>query len=95
MVVVAAVEAATFFALFLVLFLWCFLATLVVVAGFAGVVAASCAANAEPSTIAAPSIKAESFFMSVSLPLLRASHALHLLRRFGFLSSGERAVKVH
>jgi len=64
-VVVAAVEAATFFALFLVLFLWCFLATLVVVAGFAGVVAASCAANAEPSTIAAPSIKAESFFMSV------------------------------
>ena len=71
--VVFAVVAATFFALFL-LFLWCFLATLVVVAGFAGVVAASCAANAEPSTIAAPSIKAESFFMSVSLPLLRASH---------------------
>lgn len=64
MVVVFAVVAATFFALFL-LFLLCFLAALVVVAGFAGVVAASCAANAEPSTIAAPSIKAESFFMSV------------------------------
>jgi len=65
-VVVAGAEAATFFALFLLLFLLCFLATFVVVAGFSGVLAASWAANAVPRTIAAPSIKAENFFMSLS-----------------------------
>jgi hypothetical protein len=65
--VVAAVEAATFFALFLLLFLLCFLLTLlVVVAVFSGAFAASWAANAVPRTIAAPIIKAENLFMSVS-----------------------------
>ena len=64
--VVVAVEAATFFTLFL-LFLLCFLATFVVVAGFSGVFAVFWAANAEPRTIAAPIIKAENFFIFVSV----------------------------
>lgn len=65
--VVVAVAAATFFALFL-LFLLCFLATFLVLvaAGFAGVLAASWAANAVPKTIAAPSINAENLFMTIS-----------------------------
>jgi hypothetical protein len=67
---VFAVAAATFFVLFL-LFLLCFLLTFLVLlvlvaAGFSGVVAACWAANAEPKTMAAPSIKAESFFMIIS-----------------------------
>ena len=63
--VVAAVEAATFFVLFL-LFLLCFLVTLLVAAGFSVFFAVSWAANAVPRTIAAPIIKAENFFMIVS-----------------------------
>jgi len=65
-VVVAAVEAATFFTLFL-LFLLCFLATLVVAAGFSGVLAVFWAANAVPRTMAAPIIKAENFFIFISV----------------------------
>jgi hypothetical protein len=48
---------------------------------------AFCAAKAVPSTIAAPIINAENFFMTLSFPLSWGSDRPHLLRRFALLSS--------
>jgi hypothetical protein len=48
---------------------------------------AFCAANAVLSTIAAPIINAENFFMTLSFPLSWGSDRPHLLRRFALLSS--------
>jgi hypothetical protein len=64
--------AAVFFLLFLVFLTWDFLVVLVV----SVVVGAWFAAKAVPRIIAAPSIKAESFFMVFNFPFLGEAFAL-------------------
>jgi hypothetical protein len=71
---VAELEAAAFFELFLA-FLLCFL-VLVVVVDVPLALGAFCAAKAVPSTIAAPIINAENFFMTMFFLSLGAVIAL-------------------